>query len=472
MKSNKKMNILLINPPIENLIRTFAPDSITEEMGIYPPMGLLYIASFAKKRLKDSINIKILDMQVERMSYPELENYLQKNQFDVIGITCMTFLLVDALKTAKIIKKINNQTRVVVGGTHPTLFPYETLSQKEIDFVVIGEGEESFTEILTAILNQTSFSDIKGIGYKEDNKLRITPRRNFIQNLDLLPFPNRRLLHYQKYYNLIGDAKKIMTSLLTSRGCPHNCIFCTHIYGRVCRMRSPENVVQEIEECVKLGIIDFNIIDDTFTINRKRVLSIAKLIIEKKLDITMDIRARVDQVDEDLINLLAKAGCTRIRFGVESGSNEVLKRLRKGINLEQVKYAFKIANRAGITTFAYFMLGSPGESIAEIKESIKLAKSIEPDYVQFLITTPFPATDLYKEGLDKGILKSDYWKEFVRSPSANFSPQWWTEILTREELIKWQKKAHLYFYYRPKYILRQIKQLNSFKEFWRKKEKK
>ena len=462
------MNILLINPPITHLIRTFAPDSITEEMGFYPPMGLLYIATYAKSKLGDLVDIKVVDMQVERMSYSDLEEYLRKEKFDVVGVTCMTFLLVDALKVAHIAKEVNKDCQIVFGGTHPTIYPRETLKQEVVDFVVNGEGEETFYELLFFMLQNKNFSDIKGLGYKSNNSLYINPPRSFLHDLDKLPFPDRKLIPYEKYYNLIGDAKQIMTSLLTSRGCPHNCSFCTHKDGRLWRRRSPENVVAEIEECVKLGITDFDIIDDTFTINRKRVIAICEMLIEKKLNVTMDVRARVDQVNEELIHKLAQAGCTRIRFGVESGNEDVLRALRKGINLEQVKRAFEIAKDAGITTFAYFMLGSPGERIEEIKESISLARAIDPDYVQFLITTPFPATDLYREGLEKGILKRDYWQEFSEQPSSDFIPQWWTEFLTPEELVHWQKKAHLSFYFRPKYLLRQIRKVNSFKEFLRK----
>lgn len=233
-------------------------------------------------------------------------------------------------------------------------------------------------------------------------------------------------------------------------------------------MRSPENVVKEIEICRDKGITDFNVVDDTYTISRKRVLSIADLIIKKRLKITMDVNARVDQVDQEMLDRLAQAGCNRIRFGVESGNPEVLKNLKKGINLGQVRDAFKMAKDAGMITFAYFMVGSPGESVKEVKQSIRLAKEINPDFVQFLITTPFPATELYNMGLDNGILKRDYWREFSANPYTSFIPQWWTENFSPQELVKWQKRAHLRFYYRPEYIWSQLKKLKSFKELKRK----
>jgi anaerobic magnesium-protoporphyrin IX monomethyl ester cyclase len=462
------MKVLLINPPAKSLVRTFAPDCITEEMGFYPPMGLIYVASHALEAFGSRFQIEILDAQVERMDGRAIEKHLEKKKPDVVGITCMTFLVLDVLEIARIVKNISPGTFVVVGGVHPTIYPEELASQPEIDAVVIGEGERIFSELLEALSERKSLSGIKGVGYKQDGRVIIEPQTEFIRDLDNLPIPDRELLPYKKYYNLLGTGKEIMTGLLTSRGCPHKCIFCTSKDGRVCRMRSPENVVKEIEICVTKGITDFNVIDDTYTISRKRVISIADLILKKGLKITMDVNARVDQVDQEMLDRIAQAGCNRIRFGVESGNAEVLRRLRKGITLDQVREAFKMAKDAGMVTFAYFMVGSPGESIEEVKQSIRLAKEINPDFVQFLITTPFPASELYRMGLDNGVLKNDYWREFSAHPHKGFVPQWWTEKFSPHELAKWQKKAHLEFYYRPKYIWSQLRKVKSLKELKRK----
>ncbi len=462
------MKIILINPPAEHLVRTFAPDSITEEMGFYPPMGLLYVATYAKKKFGRRFDIEILDAQVEKMDHGMVEKYLKEKQPDLVGITCMTFMTIDALEVARRAKKANPDAFVIMGGVHPTIYPEELVSQPALDGIVAGEGELVFCELLDALDKKESLSGIQGFGFKQNNRAIVNPRADFIQDLDSLPFPDRNLLPYKKYYNLLGSGKEIMTGLLTSRGCPHNCIFCTSLDGRMCRMRSPENVVSEIEICVDKGISDFNVIDDTFTISRKRVIAIADLIIQKGLKITMDINARVDQVDQEVLDKLAQAGCNRIRFGVESGNPEVLKALRKGITIPQAREAFKLASRSGIATFAYFMLGSPGESKKEAKESIQLAKELNPDFVQFLITTPFPSSDLYEMGMEKGILGGDYWREFSRQPREDFTPQWWTENFSPEELKKWQRRAHLSYYYRPRYIWSQLKKLKSFKEFSRK----
>lgn len=462
------MKVLLINPPAKNLVKTFAPDAVTEEVGFYPPIGLLYVATVARKTLGARIDIEVLDTQVEKMDYPDVQKALEEKRPDIVGISCMTFLLIDALNVARMAKKVNPETQVVIGGTHPSIYPAEMLQQPEIDFIVIGEGEYIFSELLEALANKGSCAGIKGLGYKENGRSVLNPPRDFIQNLDSLPFPDRDLLPYKKYYSVLGKGREVMTGLLTTRGCPFNCIFCTVKDGKTCRMRSPENVVREIEECYAQGITDFDIIDDTFIISKQRTMEIADLILERGLKITLDVRARVDTVDQEVLDKIAQAGCTRIRFGVESGNPQVLENLRKGITIEQAKAAFKMAKKSGLVTFAYFMLGSPGEKAAEIEQSIKLAKEINPDFVQFLITTPFPATDLYELGREQGVLKGDYWRDYSASPIGDFVAQWWTEHFTPEELEQWQKKAHLRFYYRPGYIFNQLRQVRSFKELFRK----
>ncbi|MFA9454074.1 MAG: radical SAM protein [Candidatus Aminicenantaceae bacterium] len=462
------MKILLINPPAENLVKTFAPEALTEEMGFYPPMGLLYVAAGVTQAHGDRFQIEVLDTQVERMSYAQIERHIAECQPDVVGISCMTFLLIDALKVGRAAKRVDPKIHVVMGGTHPSIYPEEMASQPDIDSIVMGEGEHTFAELLSALEESRSLEGIAGVGYKQNGRVVINPARGFIQDLDSLPFPDRNLLPTEKYYNVLGDSKVTMTSLVTTRGCPFRCTFCTNKDGKACRMRSPENVVQEIEACYARGVTDFDIIDDTFTINKKRALAIADLILEKGLKITMDLRARVDTVDQEVLDRLAEAGCNRIRFGVESGDPGVLENIQKGITLEQIRAAYSMARKAGMVTFAYFMLGMPGETAVEIKKSLDLAKELRPDFAQFLIFTPFPATPVYDEGMEKGVLEGDYWREFSAHPTEDFVAQWWTENFTHEELEKWQRKVHLSYYYRPAYVWSQLRQVRSFKELLRK----
>jgi len=309
---------------------------------------------------------------------------------------------------------------------------------------------------------------VPGLVFKEGKKIINTGARELIDDLDAFPFPSRHLTPYRKYYSLLAKRSPV-TTMITSRGCPYRCLFCErpHLGGKF-RARTAGNIVDEMENCVDMGIKEFFIYDDTFAIDRQRATDICDEILNRGLDIGWDIRTRVDSVDREFLGKLSEAGCERIHYGVESGNPEILKVLRKGITIEQVRKAFKLTKDARISTLAYFMIGSPREAEAQIIETIEFAKELEPDFVHFSITTPFPATPLYYMGLEEGRFKNDYWKEFAENPTVDFVPELWEETLSREELIKLLKYAYKNFHIRPKYVIKRILDVRSFEEFKRK----
>ncbi|MDP2909512.1 MAG: radical SAM protein, partial [bacterium] len=293
----------------------------------------------------------------------------------------------------------------------------------------------------------------------------VNPQKELIQNLDELPFPARHLVPFQKYSSVL--AKKFpVTTMFTSRGCPYRCLFCDRPHlGKFFRARSASNVVDEFEKCVRMGIKEIFIYDDTFGVDRQRVLDICQGIIKRKIDISWDIRTRVNTVDEEILIALKNAGCQRIHYGVEAGTQRILNILRKGITLEMAEKAFRLTKKAGIQTAGYFIIGSPSETEEEILATINFAKKLNPDFVHFTILTPYPATDLYRFGLETGVIKYDYWKEFAQTPSLDFSPPVWEEIFSKDELNKLLKKAYRSFYFRPGYVLKRLREVSSFKEF-------
>jgi anaerobic magnesium-protoporphyrin IX monomethyl ester cyclase len=458
------MNVILISPPHKNTISTTIPDKINKERGLEPPLGLLYVASRLKQNRKHVVTI--IDSDAEGLDYSSLEQRISRSKPDIVGIQVLTFTLLDALQTASVVKNISKSISVVFGGPHVTIYPTESLMYKDVDYIVRGEGEISFNKMLDGIESGASLSAIDGIGFKKNGNLTITKEPVFIDDLNSMPFPDRTLLPYKKYYSLLSRNFPI-TTMMTSRGCPYNCIFCKRM-GKKFRAISAQKVVEEIEHCLNIGIKEIFFYDDTFTIDNKRVFEICDLINKKGLKFYWNARARVDTVDYDLLLAMKRAGCKRISFGVESGNPAVLKNLKKGITLKQAMTVFGFARNIRIETLADFMIGSPGETRQHIMETIRFARKLKTDYAQFSLTVPYPGTALYEEALANGIIKSDVWREFARNPRSDFTSPLWTEYLSRFELIDLLGVAYRKFYLSPKFIIREVFNIRSSKEFFTK----
>lgn len=454
------MHILLISPPHKNIVTTTIPEKINKERGYQPPLGLLYIASYLRKN--SAHRVTIIDSEVERFDYPDLRRMIEQLKPDLVGIQALTFTLIDALKTAAEVKNYSRGVPVVLGGPHVTIYPQESLMFNDVDYIVRGEGEISFKEMLDNLGNNSGLGAVSGIGFKNNGKLTLTHDPSFINDLDSIPFPDRTFSPYQKYYSLLSKNFPI-TTMMTSRGCPYNCIYCERM-GKKFRAISAEKVLEEIEHCLGLGIKEIFFHDDTFTIDKKRVFRICELINKRGLRFVWDARVRVDTVNYDLLSSMKNAGCHRISFGVESGNPRILKNLRKGITLEQVKTAFGYCKKLRIQILADFMIGSPGETRQDIIETIVFSRKLGADYAQFSLTTPYPGTDLYREALVKGIIKSDVWSGFAKDPKNDFIPPLWEENLSREELIDLLSLAYKKFYLSTGFVIRELFKIGSVKE--------
>jgi anaerobic magnesium-protoporphyrin IX monomethyl ester cyclase len=460
------MRVLLINPPREHELLGNNPAIIDEERGCNPPLGLLYVAGYLRRHR--NCEVEVLDAQVEDLTYPALREQISLRRPDVVGITAMTFTLIDVIETARLVKDVNPSAVVVLGGPHVHLFPDETLALPEVDYLVLGEGEVAFADLLDRLGDPRGLAQVAGIAFRANGAIVKTASRPLQDDLDALPFPARELTPYTKYTSVIARRAPI-TTMFTSRGCPYQCIFCDRPHlGKRFRARSATNVVDEMEQCVALGIREFLVYDDTFTIQRQRVLDVCAEIIRRKLDIGWDVRARVNTVDEEMLRKMRQAHCERIHYGVEAGTDRVLKVLQKGITLEQAEQAFRWSKQAGISTLAYFMVGAPTETREDILQTIEFAKRLAPDFVHVTIVTPFPGTQLYRMGLQQGILSHDFWQEFARNPRPDFYPEYWEEKLSRAELQELVTTAYKSFYERPGYIVRRLLQVRSAGELMRK----
>jgi len=460
------LKALLINPPRSCEIIGNNPAIIEEKRGHNPPLGILYVAAYLRENSEHEV--AVIDAQVEELTYEEVAERARSEKPDVIGITTMTLTLLDVLHTIDSTRRACPAASIVLGGPHVHLFPNESIKLPGVDVLVLGEGEETFKELLDHFGKKSQLRDIPGLVFKDGDETVNTGIRPPIEDLDRLPFPARDLVPYEKYSSLLAKGNRV-TTIFTSRGCPFKCAFCDRPHlGHRFRARSAENVVDELEACLKMGIREFLFYDDTFTVNKQRAISICEKIVDKKWDIGWDIRTRVDTVNEEVIRALAEAGCQGIHYGIEAGTAKVLEVLQKGVSLSHAAETFATTRKYGIPILAYFMIGSPSETRQDIQETFRIMRSLKPDYVHLTILTPFPGTRIYADALRSGIIERDVWQEFAENPQPDFTPPHWGGIFTREELNELLTEGYRTFYLRPGYILKRLTRLRSLSELKRK----
>ncbi len=431
------MRILLLSPPTNSVIK--------EVLGTTgPPLGLAYIASM----VRDAHDVKIIDSLVEDLTYEDVKRRMKKYDPELIGITATTSMMPDAYIIAKIAKKENEDVKIVMGGPHVTFVPERTFKECPcIDFIVRGEGEITFKELVDAIDKNGDFKNIRGLSYKDDGKVINNPPRELIKDVDTIPLPSYDLLPMDKYQ---ADGVKFGT-VMTSRGCPYNCIFCSSSlqFGRRWRGHSRERVMKELKILnEEYGIREIEFLDDTFTLNRKRAVDIADEIKREKMDIRWSASSRVNTFSRKIAKAMKEGGCHTVYFGIESGTQRILNFIGKGITLEQALKSVKDANDFGLNTLGSFIIGFPDESKDEVKKTIKFSKKVGVRIAQFTIATPYPGTRLWNLGIARRIIKSFDWRKYT-----TLSPVMKLKCFPGDTILKYLGIAYATFYLRPKEIL-------------------
>lgn len=378
------MRISLIGPKWNELVNS------------YPPLGLGYLAAVAEQ---EGHEVRIHDMGL-RPTTPVAEDMKAVLDFkpDLVAFTSMTTSYLSVEEAATIVKG-SLGVPTVIGGPHATSLPDQTIADPRLDFLIYGEGEETWRELLQAMVAQDDrYERIPGLWFKRDGQVVQNAERPLIPNLDSLPFPARHLYELDKYPLYAPDGSPMLTAL-TSRGCPYACSFCFKgIVGRTYRQRSPQNIFAELEEMHKtFGVRNFYFIDDLFTIDVRRLEAILDYFITRDSPYRWRCLARVDRVNPNLLSKMYRAGCRQIHYGIESGNPEILKATAKHINLEQVRRAATWTMEAGIKGKGYFILGLPGETEKTMEDTISFAESLDLDEAMFGIATPFPGTRLWDE---------------------------------------------------------------------------
>jgi len=433
----------------------------------FPPLPHFLIATI----LRDSGHqAKVIDASFLPHGMFDVENLIIEYDFLIILTSTMT-CKEDASSLVRL-KKKNPRLKTILFGAHPTFMPMQTLSLEGVDFIVRGESELVIKELIDAYEKKDeSWKKVLGIGWKEKNRVFINERHPFIENLDTLPIADRNLLlHSNKidYFNPV--VKRIpYTTMMTSRGCPGRCIFCSSppFYGAKYRMQSPDRVVREIEYLRNQGFKEIFFRDETFTASRRRVVEICNEIINRKIDITWICSVRVGTVDYELMKLMKRAGCHMLRVGVETGIQQLLDNIKKDIRIEDTEKLFYLAHKIGMDTHAHCMLGVPGETWETINETIKFVKKIDPTIVTFGICTPYPGTELFRMVEEKHPEIGDGTQcDLSRLHTFAFFNRYFTN-LTENLLELGIRRAYRKFYLRPEYILKRLFNLNSLDEFRR-----
>lgn len=424
------------------------------------PIFLAYAVALLKEA---KIETAFLDGVCDELGMEEYAEKVAGLAPDFIAMECSTPSIDHDLATVRMIKKRLPGAFLALMGSHATYFHTQLLeANPEIDAIVRGEFEITVREVVLALEKDAGLAEVSGITYRGETGIQVNPDRAFDMDLDRWPLPDREIVPIEKYQTAQYQGRK-GTFMLSSRGCPYRCTFCLWpgtMVGRDFRARNPKSVVDEMEYLVKQhGVDDIYFDDDTMTIDRERMLEICRLIQERELDVHWISMGRVDTVDRELLTEMRKAGCDNIYLGVESGSEEILDRLKKGIRLSQVEKAFKLAREAGVKTQAFFMLGGPGETKQTLKETIDFSIRLDPDNAQFAVAVPYPGTEMYEESLSKGYLKAEQWEDYAARDVVLE-----TETLSRLDLEKARLEAYRRFYLRPKYILRTLQRLTSARE--------
>lgn len=449
------VDLLLVSAPAENIY-----GMVQKASGFQPPLGLAYVAGYAQAK---GYTVKILDCDAQKITVDGFRALLNQFKPKTVGFSSTTPVITTIMEMADIVKAWDNHVTIIAGGAHASALPEETLRMSRIDIVVRGEGEKATVDILEAFAGKISLEGISGISFREGNNIISTADRELIADIDELPFPARDLLPMHKYKAsyYLGSYGEKFASIIATRGCPYQCIFCGQdiIFKHTVRIRSAKSIVEEIEEThKKFGINLFCFEDSTFTAVPELVEEICEEISSRHLDIRWGAMGRANLADENLYRIMKNAGCILLCYGLESGNQRILESIKKNITLQQARTAVKLAKKMGIPVNTSFVLGLPGETKDTIVETIDFAVELDADYASFSLATPYPGTEFYTVAMKEGVDLSD-WSRFrlARYQEPLYIPQGFTA----GELKSYYKLAYKKFYMRPGYIIKSLAKIKS-----------
>ncbi|MDP8256139.1 MAG: radical SAM protein [Candidatus Alcyoniella australis] len=433
---------------------------VSEQFGTFPPLGLCYAAAIAEKAGHETL---VVDAHAQRLTPQQVLERIRPFDPQILGFLLTTYMIHDNLSYIRFLKA-ETGLPVVVGNVQLELYPHETMSYPEIDYGIIGSAQPVLPALLDALERGGPVPELPGLCLRRNGELIVNQPATLCEDFATLPFPKRDGLPHELYHSVMTRRHNV-TAMITAKGCPGGCTFC-HIHRTPYSYRDPQGVCDEIEQCIERhSIREFEIFDPSFTINRERIVQICDEIVRRGLDLDFAVRARVDQVDPGLLAKMAAAGCQRLLYGIESGSEQQLARVQKGISLKQVRDTVSATRDAGIEALGFFLIGSQDETLDEVAQTVRFARSLGLDYAQFHRTMPKPRTVLHEIVTEQ--LGFDYWREYTlgNQPERRL-PSPWTE-LSQEQIEHETFRAYRRFYVRPSFVMRKLLGIRSLDEFAR-----
>ncbi len=444
------MRIVLVRPGQDEALGSEAGDLASSGSGPYPPLGLLYLQASTEAEGRHRVDL------VDGSIPLALSRLTSQDRHDtppgLVGVTTLTPNLPSALSTVQALRRAYPGAKVVMGGPHTELFPEETAGLPGVDYVLPGEAERTLPALATW-LEEGGPAPEPGVLRPADLGLG---EEVILPPVDALPPPDRERLVWRLYRGLAGE-DVVFATMMSSRGCPHKCTFCSTPRGRW-RHREVSALVQEMETCARMGVDHIYFVDDTFPIKGQRLSELCKELERRPHLPSWSCRTAALGLTEQNLGMMRRAGCSRVQLGVETCTEEGLKVLGKKATLEQIRHSFSAARRAGMPTMAYFMIGLPNERTpADVRRTLSFAREIRPDYALFNVLTLYPGTPLLRLAEERGLVRPGIWSEFARHPTSDFEPPIWDEHLNKEQLYSLLDEAYRSFYLRPSVILAQLR---------------
>jgi len=449
----KKIKCVLIDPP-DKIHQPDGNEEVsqsTQMHEVYPALGLLHIAAVLKQ---SDIEVCLIEARARGLTHEQVIEQVRRESPDFVGITAITARINSALYLAAKIKEINPDIKIILGGPHVHFEHKTIINDPSVDFCVRGEGEMTTLELIKAVVDGGNLQEVKGITFKEEGKVIVTPDRPFIPNLDMLPFPARELLGNSVYKGSWTEGETFSPALAT-RGCPYFCQFCDApaIWGRMHRRRSVGDVLDELEQIYnEFGVRYIRFVDVLLVVDKKWTIELCRGMFERGLnDLSWACDGRVGLMSDELLKELREANCKVIFYGIEFGNQRILDFCKKGFTIKQVKETIEMTSRVGISSYGYFMIGYPTETVETVEDTIKLAVELGLDYgmdsAGFSIVTPFPGTGLYEYCKRNNMLKSSDWSQYSYQLGKGIIK---LENITDEELATLYERALYEFQFREK----------------------